>query len=295
VTSFFLQMNRTRSRRDYNERTGSITQQLLTIVVGLSAVENGAERPVSLPATWNPQSRVDAARRARSFANQAALVWTMESVIGYVNDLMRERPGVLGDDLRDSLRTITDKESRLGALARAMGIADSVDLDLVRAGYVWRNRLTHLRARNALKPDVISGLEMHAEHISEHFQGLRTSDMILRIQGNNPPRLKEVSSVVRAAAQLVREIDGRVISTVNLGDYVGELLKEHLSEPETADGAMRRAVGLWGGTAHANARSIAAFACQHGLAPSQSPTFDSSLDQMIPTEALALLLPGRGE
>ena len=289
MDEIFVELTRTKARQEFKKRVGTTTQHLLTLVVGLSAVEAGAKAPSTLPARWDPQSPVDAARRARTFANQATLLWTVESLVGYVSDLRRAKPPVIAGALSEQIGSIKDKQEKLVHLAAEMGITDSYELNLVRAAYVWRNRVTHIGARNELNGKVAAALERDAVEIRALYQGLDVFQVIKRIDGNEPPRLKEATAIVRAAGNLVRELDERIVRQLDQEMYLSGLLAEHVLSPETRQARMQRAVGLWGGTPKANARSITTLALQYGLSPSDDMCAGPELSRLNPTQALDFL------
>lgn len=284
-----LKLSRTRARRDFKNRAGTTTQHLLTLIVGLDAVKAGVEARTELPATWNPVSKHDAAMRARTFANQAALLWTVESVVGYVTDLKREKPGILTETIIDRINGLKDKEDKLVALADEFGLAECTALLLVRAAYVWRNRVTHIGAHNKLASDVIRDLLDRKVEIEETYQGLRVSEMIGRIESSEPPRLKESTAISRAAGYLVRDIDAKAVGNVDLTNHIRSMLHSYLQEASGPEQKMQRAVGLWGGTPDANRRSITTFLLQSGLSEGDGDRVRSDLANLSPKGAIKFL------
>ncbi|MEO9247167.1 hypothetical protein ABDK96_05700 [Citricoccus nitrophenolicus] len=254
-------------------------------------MSDGVEAKSELPATWNPVSRKDAAMRARTFANQASLLWTIESVVGYVTDLRREKPSVLPDVLISKIKSTKDKEEKLEVLSNHLGLGGETSLLLVRAAYVWRNRVTHIGANNRLDPVVERELKARSAEIEQDYQGLIITEMLTRIETNEPPRLKESAAISRAAGYLIRDIDAKAVESVDLTCYISDKLRNYLSEPPTTDQSLKRAVGLWGGTASANCRSISNYLLQQGLSVSEGAGVESDLFELTPKEAVDYLLP----
>ena len=284
-----VKLSRTRARRDFKNRAGTTTQHLLTLVVGLDAVKDGFNARSELPATWNPISKHDAAMRARTFANQAALLWTIESVVGYVTDLKREKPSILTGNMIERINGTIDKEEKLVALAKEFDLAECTALLLVRAAYVWRNRVTHIGAHNKLASTVARDLRGRSVEIEETYQGLCVSEMISRIESSEPPRLKESTAISRAAGYLIRDIDARAVGNVDLTNYITSMLHDYLSEASGTEQKMRRAVGLWGGTTEANRRSITSFLLQRGLSEGDGDRVRSDLASLSPKAAIKFL------
>ncbi|WP_034252273.1 hypothetical protein [Bifidobacterium crudilactis] len=283
-------LKHTKARRDFKTRSGNTTQSLLTIVVGLDAVRGGADASPDLPATWNPFSKEDASARARTFANQAALLWTVESIIGYVSSLIRSDPPIVSSYLKDEIDHETDREKKLVRLAESVCKENSTALLLVRASYVWRNRVTHVGASNQVKKDVSSELISRSSEISDSYQGLIIQELLERISSSRAPRLKESASISRAAGSLVRNIDEEAVKNVDLKEFASQLLRNYLSDAVDAQERMKRAVGIWGGTSEKNQRSITTFLLQHGMSRDDEDGIDLDLPCHTPKEAINLLL-----
>lgn len=183
-------------------------------------------------------------------------------MIGYVTSITKASPQLIGDSLKDTINGVRSREEKLVALSRGIGYADTPCLALVRAGLVWRNRLTHVHATNRVNADVEKQLDKFQARIAQDYQGLHPKEMVERIHGDQPPRLKESAALNRAASALVRSLDELICSQANPADYLDALLRDHLAPPVTR---ARRAEGLWGGTQTQNRRSILNVAAQKGL------------------------------
>jgi len=281
-----LEYRQTRARAGFKRRSGHTTQHLLTLVVGVDAVRNGARATDSLPATWNPRNAEDAADRARVFALNAALLWNAESVISYVQDLTRSIPRTLSEALIEDIRKVEDKEEKLVLLCERMTVTELDALALVRAGYVWRNRVTHYAATNKIKDLVASHLATNAERINDEYQGLEVEQLVGRIHRGESPRLKETAAMVRAASRLVREIDRRVVSECGTLNYLRAGLAAHLSNRNVGTPGAK-AASLWGGTESQNRRSLENFGVQISLSrDDQASLDDEGLAALSPTDAV---------
>lgn len=157
---------------------------------------------------------------------------------------------------------------------------------MTRASLVWRNRLTHINATNKVDPGVRQLLEEHSEEAAANFQGLDSAAMLLRIESNMSPRMKESAAMNRAMAATAREIDELVCRKVAVGPYFDALVRQHLNPPATR---ASRAAGLWGGTVQQNYRSLLNLAAQHGLRTDVDEAVESYLPCLTPTTALKQL------
>lgn len=291
---FSLAIQRTAARTHFKKQVGHTTQYLLTIVVGLDAVRSGAEASPTLPARWNPQSKTDAADRARTFANQAGLVWTIEALNAYVMDLRKSKPPILPAEVSSDISSERDKEKKLLLLSGSLGII-SRELDMVRAGMVWRNRLVHANAHNSLDRVVKAQLKNRSDDIKADYQGLDIEQAISRVETNAAPRLKETTAIMRAANELVRDLDAAAVKSIDNETHLENLLRARILEAPNDDERMRIAVSLWGGTEQGNARSITNAASQWGMTRTTETNFESDLASKTPKAALKAFLTNEPE
>jgi hypothetical protein len=286
LSSLPVSISRTTALRDFRSRSGHTTQYLLTLIVGTDAVRRGCPAPPGLPATWNPQSREDAAGRARTFALQAATVWNAESVIGYVSSVTRSQPALISEPLVDRVNEIRAREGKLVALCDGVSHPRTNSLALVRAAIVWRNRLTHVHASNRLEQDVVASLRSAHDAIADEYQGLNVTELMERVHGGAPPRLKEAAALIRASSALTRSLDERICTQIDIVRYLQEVLYQYL---EPAELRVPRATGLWGGSPKQNRRAILNVAAQRGMRTDSSDPIESELPAMTPKAAVAHL------
>ena len=69
-------LQRTPARRVFKQNLGQANHFLVTLLVGLDAVERGAEPPAALNARWNPRSRTESVQRSRGSPPRSTLVST---------------------------------------------------------------------------------------------------------------------------------------------------------------------------------------------------------------------------
>lgn len=289
MDGFHLAIGPSRARTAFKMRAGHTTQDLLTVIVGLDAVKAGARAEDALPARWDPKSKSDASSRARTFANQAALLWIVESLMGYVKELTRLKVARLPTALAEKIDTTRSKEEKLLVLSSAYGASDSSNLALLRAGYVWRNRLTHVGSTNLLDRNVRARLLDRSEALSADFQGLDVSEMIARIEASEAPRLKEATAMARAANRLVQELDDAIIDELDDEAYLRVVLKIWLLEASGSD-RMRRARGVWGSTPEKARRSLHTLARERSMTEREEVVFQSGLASLTPKAALEELV-----
>ena len=73
-----------RAFRKFKTEMGQANHFLITIMVGLDAVEDGAKKRESFHTTWNPQNARASASRSRHYAIKSALAWAVDNLDMYL-------------------------------------------------------------------------------------------------------------------------------------------------------------------------------------------------------------------
>ena len=69
-----------RAFRKFKTEMGQANHFLITIMIGLDAVEDGAEKRESFKTTWNPRNRTNSVVRSKAYAIKSALAWTVDNL-----------------------------------------------------------------------------------------------------------------------------------------------------------------------------------------------------------------------
>ena len=82
-----LYLNISPARRKFKDLLGNANHLLITILVGLSAVERKTivTAPPELHAAWNPKDVVASARRSRVFVLETTLVRSVDALDAYIS------------------------------------------------------------------------------------------------------------------------------------------------------------------------------------------------------------------
>ena len=71
--------------KEFKSLAGQSNHFLITILIGLDAVENGdAEKSDDFKTSWNPKNVTSSARRSRMFSINATLAWLIDAFDSYV-------------------------------------------------------------------------------------------------------------------------------------------------------------------------------------------------------------------
>ncbi|MDD4977436.1 MAG: hypothetical protein PHI29_02260 [Gallionella sp.] len=210
------------ARQELLNRIGENVANLNTIVVGLAAVENGAEKPDGLDISWNPTDRQAAARKARKAAIEAAMIQASEAINQYiyaVSNLPRFKT------LRDKW-----KENDASMAERFVELANAIDpnhTDFEVFGVAlmihWRNRLVHSASSADLKHHEKKHLRDHEEEVATKYANLKIDCLLCHFQEKRPT-LKDVSSLIAMTINIVNRID-KLIYICNTKEEVDAWLK----------------------------------------------------------------------
>jgi len=79
------------ARRAFKRSLGQANHFLITILVGLDAIEDGtAKQRQGMPASWNPQNPAQSAARSRGFAARAAFALLFDCIDAYTWEILTE-------------------------------------------------------------------------------------------------------------------------------------------------------------------------------------------------------------
>jgi hypothetical protein len=292
------------ARRAFKKMAGQNNHFLITILVGLAAVESGAAvLPEGMRVSWAPHNRASSAARSREFATKSLLAWLIDALDAYIRAL-RYPPSIANAAVKKGITEADANDGGLGgrvhAVAAATRQAGSIEAILVDIAIVWRNRLVHqLTARKLSKPLANLARTRSAE-FADLYQGLRIEDLITRVERRPAaaPTLKEVTAIVRAIHKLVERVDGALLRDLDLDLYLREVLRQYLvaEEGTHAKNATSRASKVWSKSLDRRMSAIVQIAYNSGLsincdgAPNKLKVETiARLANMSPAEAVAKL------
>ncbi|MGA9224449.1 MAG: hypothetical protein WBZ57_25020 [Pseudomonas graminis] len=254
-----LTLRNSRGRKLFKRLVGQNNHFLITILVGLDSVEQGAAAlSEDFHTSWSPKDVQASSRRSREFAIKATLIWICDALDAYLRTGTEHpclfSPKLMGElaDARQQDRTsISD---RLQIVAKNAGAYGTNAYHLAQVAIVWRNRVTHYRAKNRVAQADVAALTKNAESIRNEYQGLDVVRIIDHANKKEPeaPTFKEITSLLRAVHCLFEEIDKSLIGTLDMDDYLEQVVAEYVRSEDIADDAKRPAVrarrihNIWG-------------------------------------------------
>lgn len=294
----------TRSRRHFKKLAGQNNHFLITILIGLNAVEKiEVDRAPEFSTSWNPKDPKISARRSREYSQRSLLSWTTDAVDAYIRDVGGELPGSIPNAMYKEIDGNGKQKDvglgeRIGKLGREHSV-DAINTAMVELSIVWRNRIVHSRGTNKLSAATSSILRKNDDVIAERFQGLDIARALSAVKGTPPanPSFKETTSMVRAAQLFIQDLDASILSRVDLDEHLRRTIGDYLTED--AANAKARAGNLWTRRPEKIVTAIAQIAQNFGgFVPSEddtnrsvSPAFLEELSTLRPREGLLFVIP----
>lgn len=94
--------------RMFKREVGQANHFLITMMVGLDAVNHGAKKEEDLHACWNPKNVNSSVIRSKQYAIKASLAWTVDNIDMYLRLCNRE-PRLYGEE--ESIKIAQTKHS----------------------------------------------------------------------------------------------------------------------------------------------------------------------------------------
>ena len=296
---------RSPARRIFKDMAGQNNHFLITILVGLSAVEGGtAKLPPEMRTSWAPHDRSRSAARSREFAIKASLAWLVDAFDTYIRAL-QQPPRIANAAVMRGIADADAKDEGLAGRVRSIvamaGQTDSSEAMLAEMAIIWRNRLIHRNARNQISKRLANEARNHAAQYTESYQGLIVDDLIKHIEHrpSASPTLKEVTAVIRAVHKLVERVDENLLQGLDLEPYLREILGQYLTENRDTNPAsvMVRASNVWGKSPDRCRSTIRQIALNNGFTPHRNGALNelttTTVERLVslsPSEAVKALV-----
>lgn len=205
-----------RAFRKFKTEMGQANHFLITIMIGLDAVEDGAEKRESFKTTWNPEIRTNSVVRSRKYAIKSALAWTVDNLDMYLRLCNRE-PRLYHEE--ESLKIAKTKHSVYNKFDCV--IRNHPELTVSKFAYVdllicWRNNSVHFDAENQL---------MHAS--LDYFRNIPGDDVVVnkyhldvdqmldRFNRGECPTFKETATLISMTIHFVEELDSILLGAID--------------------------------------------------------------------------------
>lgn len=225
-----------RAFRKFKTEMGHANHFLITIMIGLDAVEDGAEKHESFNTTWNPKNRKNSVARSKKYAIKSALAWTVDNLDMYLRLCNRE-PRLYNEE--EGLKIAKTKHSVYNKFDCV--IHNHPELAVSKFAYVdllicWRNNSVHFDAENKLMTESISYFRnIPEDDVVTNTYHLDVGQMLDRFNRGECPTFKEAATLISMTIHFVEELDGILLHDIDqyrfLETYLFKLLN---SEKKTS-------------------------------------------------------------
>lgn len=205
-----------RAFREFKTGMGQANHFLITIMIGLDAVEDGAEKRESFNTTWNPENRTNSVVRSKKYAIKSALAWTVDNLDMYLRLCNREPRLYDGEESAEIAGTRQSIYKKFRCV-----INNHKELALDKIAYVdllisWRNNTVHFDAENQL---------MHAS--LDYFRNIPSDDVVVnkyhldvnqmleRFNSGDCPTFKEAATLISMTIHFVEELDSILLRDID--------------------------------------------------------------------------------
>jgi hypothetical protein len=267
-----LFLNESAARRYFKDVLGNANHLIITILVGLYAVEKRliSECPAELRTAWNPKDPTASASRSRVMILQMSLVRATDALDVYLS-LARRKPALIQDtDLQQKIDTSGQSVLKKFMVLRDACLGDDpVIAALVEVMIAWRNRQVHSLADNDVSAESWEILRNNANWIKDEFRGMQIDRLFIDFSKESPPSFKEIASFIRATQDAVRTIDLRLLQKLEPRSYLKQLIWEYAShangEEDNQKARKRQIQSIWGRDASDRKQRVVSFLKNCGL------------------------------
>ena len=219
--------------RKFKKELGQANHFLITIMIGLDAVADGAQKREGFQATWNPQNLTASVVRSRHYAIKSALAWAVDSLDMYLR-LCNRAPYLYREPERlEIAQTKHSVYKKVGVvLANHPEIPDSQSayVDLL---ICWRNNLVHFDAENQVM-DVSRRYfrEMPPDDPVIRRYHLNVSDMLAHFRQSLCPTFKEIATLISMTIHFAESLDGILLREIDQYQFLRQHLWQLLQQNE---------------------------------------------------------------
>ena len=252
----YLLLQTTPQRRAFKAAVGQGNHFLITVLVGLDAVERRvAVAGPEFSTSWAPRDPEASARRSRAFVQRAALSLIVDCLDAYVSDATAE-PAIVQEPVQNGrLAAASSTSDRFDVFADIVSQRDTAAWALLHVSRVWRHRLLHSRSRAKLRSHVITALRTLEVQIHADYQGLELDPLLERCESNDAPRFKEAAAIFRAAQKFVEAADEALLDALDLATFCDAVVDSYVMSAEASE-RVARVANVWGKDATRRRRTV---------------------------------------
>ncbi len=279
-----LFLNESAARRQFKDVLGNANHLIITILVGLYAVEHRliSTCPAELRTAWNPKDSTASANRSRVMMLQMSLVRATDALDIYLA-LARRKPALIQNPTHQQ-KMDTSGHSVFGKFAvmrDACLSAAPVIASLVEVMIAWRNRQVHSLADNQVSTSSWEALRANANWVKDEFRGMEIDRLFADFSKEAPPSFKEIASFIRATQEAVRIMDAHLLKHLDPQSFLRQLIQEYSlkgnADEDREKLRKRRIQSIWGRDASDRKQRVISFLKNCGLSLSATDENNSTI------------------
>jgi hypothetical protein len=301
-----LFLNESTARRRFKDLLGQANHLLITILVGLRAVELRliTEAPPDLHTIWNPRDPVASASRSRVMLLGMTLVRATDAIDAYISWSRRTPTLIQSVKLQQDIdRAQQSVLQKFNAVKTHLSALDFAVCAMIEVMIVWRNRSVHSLADNQVSAEATAALTENQERIRNEFSGLAIDRLFEDFEKEGSPTFKEIASFIRAAHLFVEQVDQQLISQLNARAYLAALLLHALTKPrrpgEPPPDTVKILQSIWGRDRAGKINRLRNLLVNVGLSDQRSSDYacefpDDLIEEIVAPSAKHVLASLRG-
>lgn len=220
-----------RAFRKFKTEMGQANHFLITIMIGLDAVEDGANKRATFNTTWNPDNRKNSVVRSKRYAIKSALAWTVDNLDMYLRLCNREPRLYCDKECLEIAKTGHSVYKKFACVINnhpELAISKSAYVDLL---ICWRNNSVHFDAENQLMPKSNNYFRnIPSDDIVTNTYHLDVNQMLKRFNNGECPTFKEVATLISMTIHFVEELDRILLRDIDQYQFLESFLLKSLDQ-----------------------------------------------------------------
>ncbi|WP_417710321.1 hypothetical protein [Roseibium aggregatum] len=211
---------------------------------------------------------------------EMALVRATDSLDAYIIWSRREPALIQCETLKKSIDTSGRSVARrFNSLDKHYSQPNIFLTALINIMIFWRNKLVHSTSEENFDPTHLDILAENMQWYKETFQGMDTSRLVIDFKKENPPTLKEITSIIRAVHKYIEVLDQLQLNKLSPETYLREMIKHHINV--TSENKMKIIQSIWGRDEEEKSRRLKSMLTNYGFSSERkyeySPEFSKAL------------------
>lgn len=221
--------------KEFKNIVGQSNHFLITLLIGLDAIENGARKNDSFKTSWEPKDIQSTVLRSRKFALNSSMSWVVDNLDAYLRSIDK-KPYLIPEKFCESFKVEKIKRSvyrKYEYICQNIPNLDDNKKAFVDLLITWRNNTIHFSADNTLKSESLNyfiKLSGHDNEITKY--NIDVAEMLKRFNNNDGPTFKEVATMISMTLNFVSQLDQILLNQMKQDKYLKELLSSSLTHYE---------------------------------------------------------------